>query len=151
MDIGIRSTRVVTRDNRLVVIPNAAVVDAEVINYSQPDPTYRLEVDLGIGYGETIPTVKSILEETVRGVEGVLEDKPVNILFTGFGDSAMDFRVRWWVSSPGEKRPVTDAVCAAIQGAAEEKGIDMPNPTYALENTIRFGAEDADRILHALG
>ena len=57
----------------------------------------------------------------------------------------------WWVSSPGEKRAVTDAVCAAIQEAAEEKGIDMPNPTYALENTIRFGAEDADRILHALG
>jgi small-conductance mechanosensitive channel len=95
--------------------------------------------------------VKGILEDTVRGVEGVLEEKPVNILFTGFGDSAMDFRVRWWVSSPGEKRAVTDAVCAAIQEAAEEKGIDMPNPTYALENTIRFGAEDADRILHALG
>jgi small-conductance mechanosensitive channel len=151
VDIGIRSTRVVTRDNRLVVIPNATVVDAEVINYSQPDPTYRLQVDLGIGYGENISTVKSILEETVRGVEGVLEDKPVNILFTGFGDSAMDFRVRWWVSSPGEKRAVTDAVCAAIQEAAEEKGIDMPNPTYALENTIKFGAEDADRILHALG
>jgi MscS family membrane protein len=142
---------VIMFDNRLVVIPNATVVDAEVINYSQPDPTYRLQVDLGIGYGENISTVKSILEETVRGVEGVLEDKPVNILFTGFGDSAMDFRVRWWVSSPGEKRAVTDAVCAAIQEAAEEKGIDMPNPTYALENTIKFGAEDADRILHALG
>lgn len=151
VDIGIRSTRVVTRDNRLVVIPNATVVDAEVINYSQPDPTYRLQTDLGIGNGVSIPWVKSVLEETVRGVEGVLEDKPVNILFTGFGDSAMDFRVRWWVSSPGEKRAVTDAVCAAIQQAAEEKGIDMPNPTYALENTIRFGAEDADRILHALG
>ena len=151
VDIGIRSTRVVTRDNRLVVIPNGAVVDAEVVNYTQPDPTYRLQVDVGIGYGVNIPWVQGILEETVRGVEGVLEDKPVNILFTGFGDSAMDFRVRWWVSSPGEKRAVTDAVCAAIQEAAEEKGIDMPNPTYALENTIKFGAEDADRILHALG
>jgi small-conductance mechanosensitive channel len=151
VDIGIRSTRVVTRDNRLVVIPNATVVDAEVVNYSQPDPTYRLQVDLGIGYGVSIPWVKGILEETVRGVNGVLEDKPVNVLFTGFGDSAMDFRVRWWVSSPGEKRAVTDAVCAAIQEVAEEKGIDMPNPTYAVENTVKFGTEDAARIIQALG
>jgi MscS family membrane protein len=151
VDIGIRSTRAVTRDNRLVIIPNATVVDAEVVNYSQPDPTYRLQVDLGIGYGVNIPWVKGILEETVRGVEGVLEDKPVNVLFTGFGDSAMDFRVRWWVSTPGEKRAVTDAVCAAIQDAAEEKDIDMPGPTYALENTIRFDAEDTDRILQVIG
>ena len=99
-----------------------------------------------IGYGVNIPWVRSILEETVRGVEGVLEDKPVNILFTGFGDSAMDFRVRWWVSTPGEKRAVTDAVCAAIQETAEEKGIDMPNPTYSLDNTVRIDTKDASRM-----
>jgi small-conductance mechanosensitive channel len=122
-----------------------------VVNYSRPDLTYRLQIDLGIGYGVNIPWVKGILVETVRSVEGVLEDKPVNILFTGFGDSAMDFRVRWWVSSPGEKRAVTDAVCAAIQEAAEEKEIDMPGPTYSLDNNVRFGTEDADRILQALG
>jgi hypothetical protein len=56
-----------------------------------------------------------------------------------------------WVSSPGEKRDVTDAVCAAIQETTEEKGIDMPNPTYALENTIRFSPEDADRVSGAIG
>ena len=130
---------------------NATVVDAEVVNYSQPDPTYRLQVDLGIGYGVSIPWVKGILEETVRGANGVLEDKPVNVLFTGFGDSAMDFRVRWWVSSPGEYRVVTDAVCAAIQEAAEEKDIPMPNPTYALENTVKFDTANAARIIQALG
>jgi hypothetical protein len=46
---------------------------------------------------------------------------------------------------------VTDAVCAAIQEVAEEKGIDMPNPTYAVENTVKFGTEDAARIIQALG
>ena len=114
-------------------------------------PTHRLETDLGIGYGENIPWVRKVLEDAVRTVEGVLEDKPVNILFTGFGDSSMTFRVRWWVASYAELRSSTDRVCTAIQEAAEEKGLDMPNPTYALENTIKFDAGDADRISEALG
>lgn len=149
IDIGLRSTKVVTRDNRLVIIPNSAVVDNQVVNYSLPDSTYRLEIDLGIGSGMDIPRVKEELENAVRGVEGVLADKPVDILFTGFGDSSNTFRVRWWVSSPGEKRRVTDGVCAAIQETANEKGIDMPVPAYALDNRLKLSPEDAAALRQA--
>jgi small-conductance mechanosensitive channel len=90
-----------------------------------------------------IPWVKQELENAVRSVEGVLADKPVDILFTGFGDSSNIFRVRWWVSTPGEKRRVTDGVCAAIQKTANEKGIDMPVPAYALDNRVKLSPEDA--------
>lgn len=151
VDIGIRSTRVVTRDNRLVIIPNSLVVDGNVINYSEPDPSYRLQVDLGIGSGVDVPWVKQVLEDTARGVEGVLADKPVQVLFTGFGDSSNSFRVRWWVATPGEKRGSTDRVCAAIQKVADEKGIDMPYPIYALENAIKLSTEDVDQLSQALG
>ena len=150
VDIGIRSTRVLTRDNRLVIIPNASVVDGEVINYSQPDPSYRLQVDLGITYNGDIPSITKILEDTVRGVEGVMEDKPVNVLFTGFGDAGMDIRVRWWVKTAGDKRSVTHRVCAAIQDITVEKSIDMPNKTYSLVNTIKVSSEEADRLSQAL-
>jgi len=143
VDIGIRSTRVVTRDNRLIIVPNASVVDSHVVNYSQPDPTYRLQVDLGIGTGMDIPWVKGVLEDTVRGVDGVLADKPVQVLFTGFGDWSNTFRVRWWVATPGEKRGSVDSVCAAIQRTANEKGIDMPMPTYSLDNRVKISSEDA--------
>jgi small-conductance mechanosensitive channel len=151
IDIGIRSTRVVTRDNRLVIIPNSSVVDSQVVNYSLPDPTYRLQVDLGIGAGVNVPWVKKVLEEAVRDVEGVLADKPVDVLFTGFGDSSNTFRVRWWVASYGEKRRSTDAVCAAIQATADSEGIDMPNPIYNLDNTIKIGDDDVERLVQGLG
>ena len=150
-DIGLRSTKVVTRDNRLIIVPNSVVVDDAVVNYSEPDLSYRLQVDLGIGSGVDIPWVKKVLEDTVRGVEGVLADKPVDILFTGFGDSSNTYRVRWWVSPPGEKRRVTDRVCAAIQEIANEKGIDMPIPAYSLDNTVKISAEDADRVFGGSG
>jgi small-conductance mechanosensitive channel len=149
IDIGLRSTKVVTRDNRLVIIPNSAVVDNQVVNYSLPDSTYRLEIDLGIGSGMDIPRVKEELENAVRGVEGVLVDKPVEVLFTGFGDSSNTFRVRWWVSSPGEKRRVTDGVCAAIQETANEKGIDMPVPAYALDNRLKLTPENTAALRQA--
>jgi small-conductance mechanosensitive channel len=150
VDIGIRSTRVVTRDNRLVIIPNASVVDGEVINYSQPDPSYRLQVDLGISYNGDIPSITKVLEDTIRSVEGVMEDKPVNVLFTGFGDAGMDIRVRWWVKSPGDKRSVTHRVCSAIQDITVSKGIDMPNKTYSLVNTIKINPEDLDELSQSL-
>jgi MscS family membrane protein len=142
VEIGMRTTKVVTRDNRMVLIPNTAIVDSNVVNYSLPDPTYRLQTDIGIGTGESIPKVVQILTEAVRGVEGVLPDKNVDVLFTGFGDSSNTFRIRWWVASYADKRRVTHRVCSAIQEAANRAGIDMPNPTYNLDSQVTIRAQD---------
>jgi len=142
VEIGMRTTKVLTRDNRLVVIPNSSVVDNNVVNYSQPDPTYRLQTDIGIGSGENIADVVRILQDTVRQVEGVLPDKNVDVLFTGFGDSSNTFRVRWWVASYADKRRVTHKVCTAIQEAAAKEGIDMPYTTFTLDNQVVFQAQE---------
>jgi len=141
VEIGMRSTKAVTRDNRLVMIPNTSIVDANVVNYSLPDPTYRLQTDIGIGAGENIADVVRILTEAVRGVDGVLPDRPLDVLFTGFGDSSNTFRVRWWVASYADRRRVTHQVCTAIQEAATQEGIDMPYPTYAVDNRLKIDAD----------
>jgi small-conductance mechanosensitive channel len=146
IEIGMRSTKVITRDNRLVIIPNSAVVDNYVVNYSQPDPTYRLQTDIGIGSGENIADVVRILNDSVRRVEGVLADKNVDVLFTGFGDSSNTFRVRWWVASYADKRRVTHNVCTAIQEAADKEGIDMPYTTFTLDNQLKINPDDIDEI-----
>ena len=137
VEIGMRTTKVLTRDNRLVIIPNSSVIDNNVVNYSHPDPTYRLQTDIGIGSGENIADVVRILQDTVRQVEGVLPDKNVDVLFTGFGDSSNTFRVRWWVASYADKRRVTHKVCTAIQEVADKEGIDMPFPTMDNRVLIR--------------
>ena len=149
VEIGMRATKVITRDNRLVIIPNSAVVDNQVINYSQPDPTYRLQTDIGISSSENIADVVRILQDSVQQVEGVLPDKNVDVLFTGFGESSNTFRVRWWVASYADKRRVTHKVCTAIQKAADKEGIDMPYTTYTLDNQVNIHKED-DQTAHAL-
>jgi small-conductance mechanosensitive channel len=150
VNIGIRSTQVQTRDNRLVIVPNTAVVDSAVVNYSRPDNTYRLQSDIGIGSGMDISKVQGLIRETVRQLDGILPDKPVDVWFTEFGDSSNTMRVRWWVASYAEKRRSTDSVNAAIQELANREGIDMPNPIYTLENQIRLSDEDVQRIAKAL-
>ena len=151
VEIGMRTTKVITRDNRLVLVPNSVVVDQNVVNYSLPDPTYRLQTDIGIGAGEDVGQVVRILKEAVGQVEGVSPDKAVDILFTGFGDSSNTFRVRWWVASYADKRRVTHRVCTAIQEAAAKEGINMPNPIYTLDNRVLIRGADNQKSPPAPG
>jgi MscS family membrane protein len=148
--IGMRSTQVRTRDNRLVIVPNTSVVDSTVVNYSLPDTTYRLQSDIGIGTGMDISKVQGMIRETVRQLDGILPDKPVDVWFTEFGDSSNTMRVRWWVASYAEKRRSTDSVNAAIQELANREGIDMPDPTYNLNNNVSLSEEEVQRIAKAL-
>ena len=150
VEIGIRSSKVLTRDNRLVIIPNSGIADNTVVNYSLPDTTYRLQSDIGIGTTMDIPKVQQLIKKAVRQVEGVLPDKPVDVWFTEFGDSSNTFRVRWWVETYADKRRVTDSVNATIQELALQEGIDLPNPIYTLDNQLKLGDEDVQRIAQAL-
>jgi small-conductance mechanosensitive channel len=82
-------------------------------------------------------------------VEGVLADKNVDVLFTGFGESSNTFRVRWWVASYADKRRVTHNVCTAIQEAADKEGIDMPYTTFTLDNQLKINPDDIDDITNS--
>ena len=150
VDIGIRSSSVLMRDNRLVIVPNSAIVDNTVVNYSQPDSIYRLQSDIGVASDVDIPKTQKLIRETVRNVEGVLPDKPVDVWFTEFGDSSLTLRVRWWVPTYADKRRSTDRVNAAIQMLAKQDDIDLPNPTYTLENKFILTDEDIQRIAKAV-
>jgi small-conductance mechanosensitive channel len=146
VDIGTRTTRIRTRDNRLVIVPNGTIGKSQVVNYTYPDPHYRIEMELGIGYGEDIEKVRRIIVDTVRNVEGVLRDQPVDALYVKMGDSDMIFRVRWWIESYVDTRRMFDQVNTALQEAFDEAGIEMPG-TYDVN--LKIGDEDASRFAQA--
>jgi len=126
VDIGLRSTRIRTRDNRMVIVPNNTISTDQIVNYSYPDPRYRIEIEIGIAYGQDIEEVRRVLVDTVRKVEGVLPDKPVDALYVAMGDSAMTFRVRWWIHSYIDTRRIFDRVNTALQVALDNAGIKCP-------------------------
>ncbi len=128
VDVGLRSARIRTRDNRMVIVPNSVIGKSLVVNYSYPDTQYRIQVHIGLGYGTDIEAARKIIVETVRGVEGVLGDKLVEALFLEFGPSALVFRVRWWLDSYYDARRMFDRVNTALYYALTEAGIEIPNP-----------------------
>jgi MscS family membrane protein len=130
--IGLRTTRIRTRDNRLVIIPNGLIAKNEVINYSYPDPTYRIETQIGLDYDTDIERARQIMYEAVRQVPDVLGNRPVDILYNEMGDSAMIFRVRWWIESYVDTPRVTDRVHTALQLALNNAGIQLPYPTQSI-------------------
>jgi MscS family membrane protein len=130
VEIGIRTTRIRTRDNRLVIVPNSIISKNQVVNYTFPDPRYRIQTHISIGYGSDIERVRQLIVETVRQVEGVLPDQPVDSLYIEMGDSAMIFRVRWWLESYEDTRRMFDRVNTALQNAFDANGIDLPNPIH---------------------
>ncbi len=147
VDIGLRSSRVRTRDNRLVIVPNSVMSKSLLVNYSHPDTTYRIQIELPISYSADVEHVRETIIEAVRGVEGVEPDRKVEALFLHFGDSGMIFRVRWWLDSFVDTRRMFDSVNTAIIHALDEAGIEIPNPVRDLNH--RFGEAELLKLAAA--
>ncbi len=148
VEIGLRTTRIRTRDNRMVIVPNSIIGSSQVINYSYPDPRYRIETHVGIAYGTDIERARRVLVDTVQQVEGVLSDQPVDALYVEMGDSAMIFRVRWWIESYVDTRRMFDKVHTALQGALDAAGIECPYPIQTLH--LEVEPETAEWVSGAL-
>jgi small-conductance mechanosensitive channel len=149
VEIGLRTTRIRTRDNRMVIVPNSTIGKNEIVNYTYPDPEYRIETRVDISDDNNIETAEDVLVDAVRRVEGVLLDKPVEALYVERGDSAMIFRVRWWIESYEDTQRMFDRVHRSLQRALDEAGIESPDPTQKVSLDLEAGA--ANNLLEAIG
>jgi MscS family membrane protein len=128
VDIGLRSTRIRTRDNRMVVVPNSEIAKNLIVNHSFPDNEYRIQIEIGIAYGTDIEKARNLMVDTIQKVEGVLQNQPVEALFLNFGDSALIFRLRWWIESYIDTRQMFDKVNTALYKELQKEGIEIPFP-----------------------
>jgi small-conductance mechanosensitive channel len=134
VDIGTRTTRIQTYDNRLVVIPNSDIANQQLDNYTYPDPTYRMQLDIGIQYGSDIRQVQEIIAEALAEIPQVLKDKPVEVLLIEFGESGLIFRVRWWVVTQTDFYAMSNLVNLAMIDTLGKVGIEISFTTYNIIN-----------------
>jgi small-conductance mechanosensitive channel len=128
VDIGLRSTHIRTRDNRMIIVPNSVIGKSLIVNHSYPDTKYRIQNHVGVAYGTDIEQARQVIIDAIKTVDGVMLDKPVEALFLEFGDSALTFRIRWWLDSYVDTRRMFDSVNTAIYNALNEAGIEIPFP-----------------------
>ncbi|MFC2026317.1 mechanosensitive ion channel family protein, partial [Chloroflexota bacterium] len=144
LDIGARTTRIQTGDNREVLVPNSQILQSKVVNYDYPDPSYRVQTDIGVAYGTDADKVRQVIIAAVRGVDGVLPDKNVDARYLEFGDSARKVRVRWWVGDFHQEQTILDKVNIALETALDKAGIDLPFNTYDLNLNMPSQPADPD-------
>lgn len=128
MDIGLRSTRILTRDNRLVVVPNSVIATNLIVNHSIPSTVYRVQTHVGVAYGVDLEQTRQVMIEAVRAQDWVMKDKVIEALFLEFGDSALIFRVRCWIEHYVETRRILDKLNSCLYNALQEAGIEIPFP-----------------------
>ena len=104
-----------------------------LLPHRQPSPEYRLQTHISIAYGTPIKTIQDLVVETMQNVDGVMQDRNIDVLYHEMGDSAMIFRVRWWISTYADKRRVIDRVHIALQEAIDESGMESPFNTQTID------------------
>jgi len=126
VDIGMRSTRILTLNNRMVIVPNSQVGKDQIVNYSYPDPSYYDMTDIVIAYDNDVEQVGQLLVDTVRLVEGVQKEREIDALLMEFTENQMVFKIGWWIASYDDLFPVHDRVSRAVIQAMKDAGIVLP-------------------------
>jgi potassium-dependent mechanosensitive channel len=137
--IGIRSSSVRTVAGAEVIVPNANLVANEVINWTKSDKTRRIDVVIGVAYGTRLQIVQDILLEVASIAEGVQQEPAPAALFTGFGDSSLDFVLRFWTDNFDNAVSVKSSVSIAVHDALMDAGIEIPFPQRDIN--IRSGLQ----------
>ena len=127
--IGLRSTRLMTRDDVEISIPNGVMGSAKIVNESGgADTRYRIRASVGVAYGSDVDQVIQILEQIAFNSEGLCKDPTPRVRFRAFGTSSLDFDLLAWISEPSLRGlRLHEMNCEIYRRFAEEK-IVIPFP-----------------------
>jgi len=128
-DIGLRSTKIKTMDNQLLIIPNSDLCNTILTNQAFPDLRAKARINLGVAYGSDVDQVKGLLTATAREIDAVLVDPPPEAYFTAFGDSALQMALFFWVDDYTKVFPTVDRINSLLIRKMGDQGIEIPYPT----------------------
>lgn len=128
VEIGIRSTRIKTRDDVIVNIPNSIMANSKIINESAPVPRFRIRVPVGVAYGSNLEKVEDILLAVMDANENIEKYPESRVRLRTFADSSVNFELLCWVKDPRDKGLETHNLLKAAYHAFDEQGITIPFP-----------------------
>lgn len=126
--VGVRSTTLLTRDEVLVTVPNAALNAAKVTNESAPQRRRRVRVPIGVAYGTDVDAFEALAIEVARAEPLVLDSPKPRARFRSFGDSALQYEILCWVNGPTRRRRAQHELNRGLYVALGDAGIEIPYP-----------------------
>ncbi len=129
LDIGLRTTSMLTYDNEVISIPNSQLANARIKNYTKPDASIRVSVNFAVAYGSDVAEVKRVVSGVISQLDDILKDPEPQVLFLNMGDFSLDMCARVWVDNYGKQFARKLEMTELVYNILNESGIEIPFPT----------------------
>jgi small-conductance mechanosensitive channel len=141
--IGLRSTRLLTRDDIEVTIPNGIIGNSTIINEAGgPSEKHRIRIAVGVAYGSDMDHVIATLEKVAADHDEICRNPAPRVRFRTFGDSSLDFELLCWIDRPVDRGRLRHELGVAVYKAFMASGIQIPFPQRDLHvRTMPDGAQ----------
>ncbi|MDY0111113.1 MAG: mechanosensitive ion channel family protein [Candidatus Krumholzibacteria bacterium] len=127
--VGIRSTRLLTRDDIEIIIPNSEMANTKIINESGGRwVKFRIRLRVGVAYGSDVDQVTALLERVALAHPAVCRDPEPRVRMRGFGDSSLDFELLCWIDHPSQRGRVAHDLYMTIYKELRRAGVTIPFP-----------------------
>jgi small-conductance mechanosensitive channel len=129
MNLGLRSTRILTRDDVEVSIPNAVIGNAKIVNESGgPWEKHRVRVPIGVSYSSDMDKVVEVLKQIAADSELIVENPAPRVRLRGFGDNSIDMDFMGWIERPQDRGRTVHLLLMEVIRRFREEGIEIPFP-----------------------
>lgn len=129
LDIGLRSTKIMTLEQNVLVVPNTELVNTKVVNLSNPTPKIKNKMTVGVAYGCDVEKAKRVMKECALSVPSVLKEPAPDVFLNKLGDFSLELLLVYTIEKFGDKVPSQDAINILILKKFKEEGIEIPFPT----------------------
>lgn len=127
--VGIRSTRLLTRDDVEIIIPNSVIANSKIVNESGGRwLKYRIRIKVGVAYGSDLKLVVKLLEDVAKEHTRVCRDPDPRVRMRGFGDSSLDFELLCWIEHPMQRGLISHELYMALNDTLARHKIEIPFP-----------------------
>ena len=132
--IGIRSTRIMTRDDIEITIPNSLIANSKIVNESGgPNEKERVRITISVSYESDVEKIKSVLNEIAISSKNVCKSPEPRVRFRFFGDYGLNFQLLFWIEKPELRGRIVDELNTTIFYRFREEKIDIPYPHHVVE------------------
>ena len=146
IDIGMRSTKIRTTKNEIVVIPNSLMVTREVWNFTKDTPVLANVIPIGISYDSDPVKAERIIIEVAQQHPEVIDNPPVHVRMVDYAESSVNLELWAWIANARKREIVRSDLLKSIKERFNAEGISIPFP----HRTLTFKKEAGDEIAEAM-
>jgi small-conductance mechanosensitive channel len=129
--IGLRSTRILTRDDIEITIPNGIIGNSKIVNEAGgPSQQHRITLKVGVAYGSDIDHTIATLQRVAAGIDGISSTPEARVRFREFGDWSLNLELQCWIGRPVDRGRISHELHCAVYKAFAENDIVIPVPTH---------------------